>query len=274
MEALLTFTRNLYLRLPTGGKRFINDVAPYSDMAIWTIGMTLLLSTPHLTPKKSSIAYLLIASFLFLLTGVALYWYASKMAMGQISVRYDEEGEDFDRDNFLPAFPLDLTFGNTPESIAQFAVDLGAYGREAFTTYLWIDSLVAIPLYTFVHLHAMAYFYPDDDSMAYLTSKLPWVLGAFDLYENVGYLMILALGGKPSKLSENYLGRVLSANVTKFGLFWIILGLEFAGVIKKMLGDVDKKIAESKEKGASKAEEKKAEERRKKRLEKKVNKAE
>ncbi|KAJ3216755.1 hypothetical protein HDU67_009081 [Dinochytrium kinnereticum] len=266
MEAIVDLAQSTYRSLPPGGKRLVDDIMPYGDMAVWTIAMTLLLGLPNLSPKKGSLPVILIAGFCFTLVAIGLYYFASQMALAQIASHYDEEGEAFDATSFLPSMPLDITFGYTRESMTDFFDALGVSGKTAYKSYLYLD-LVGIALYTFIHLNIMAFFYPEDDAMAFMTSKLPWAFGAFDLFENVGLLLAMAVGG-PAQLSEQYFGRVLSANMTKFALFWVLLGLEAAGIFKLLLGDAGKE-REEKVTIAGGVDQKRAEERRKQRLEKK-----
>ncbi|KAJ3099206.1 hypothetical protein HDU97_003358 [Phlyctochytrium planicorne] len=279
MDFVLEQSRTIYKSLPVGGKRFINDIAPYADMAVWTIVMTVFLSSsqflaintveidrPNLSPKKGSVALVLLCGFLFLIVGLFLYFFASQMAIAQIANKYDEDQENFDAASFLPGLPLDITFGYDAEGMATFLVALGENGKTSFANYLYTD-IVGIILYTVVHLNLMAYFYPDDDSMSFMTSKLPWAFAAFDLYENLGLLVAISVG--PAKMSEQFLLRVISANATKFGLFWIVLGLEFAGLIRLMMGDVTKSITDSGVTITGTSEQKAADARRKQRLEKK-----
>ncbi|KAI8853819.1 hypothetical protein BC829DRAFT_258760 [Chytridium lagenaria] len=55
MEAVLTFAQSTFRNLPPQAQRAVSDFAPYADVTIWTIVMTLLLGISNPTSKQTSL---------------------------------------------------------------------------------------------------------------------------------------------------------------------------------------------------------------------------
>ncbi|KAJ3196019.1 hypothetical protein HK101_010343 [Irineochytrium annulatum] len=266
MERIFGLAASLYAASPKGLKAFFNDVVPYGDVTLYavTIGVVIL-RTPQ---PKASLGWGTLYGFIFLICAIGLYYHATMMAISQHNHAYNLDPEGFNQTEFAPHFPLDLTFGYTPEHAFEFFKSLGAdHGRSAFSSYLTYD-LVAILSYVGFHMHLISFLYPETESMAVLTSKIPLAMGSLDLYETIGLQLILWLGG-PENVSAPFLARIISANSLKFAAFWGMLGLEVSGFMMMVMRGIGKEIKDSGVTVTGSAAERKAEERRKARLSKK-----
>jgi hypothetical protein len=169
-------------------------------------------------------------------------------------------------EDFMAKLPLDLTFNYQRSNITEFFESIGPVGVPVFQNYLIWDT-INVPFYAFAHFALLTYLYKGQDPLAYPASKIPVVMAALDIYENLGLYMISVYGY--DTLSEAYVQRIYSANTAKFSMFFIMLGLELSGLFSIVTGKMKKDVKDSGITEASTEQEKKTEDKRKARLEKK-----
>ncbi|KAI8904010.1 hypothetical protein EDD86DRAFT_213686 [Gorgonomyces haynaldii] len=157
---------------------------------------------------------------------------------------------------FQPLVLPDWKLGMTYKQMTEFFESSGSGGRVGYGLYLIIDLFV---IFSYVYLHrqlvSITYYVEEgqEDLQAALYAvyqRLPILLATCDLYENLGYAVILynwseMVKNAPAKLeiSPAFFARVAKATHWKFGLTYIMVGLQVAGLFKYFL-DKNKKQEE------------------------------
>ncbi|KAI8832668.1 hypothetical protein BJ741DRAFT_614327 [Chytriomyces cf. hyalinus JEL632] len=271
-----------YMSLPLGWRRFILDVYPFLDIIAFTL-LTFYVVQSRIAKPIKSVNWWAVAgcSILFALTGLFLFYCFTMMAMAQAYTH--NQGiiamglipEEQTENPFVPHLPPDLVFGFTQQNVTELLTLLnpveGSMGISWYQNYIWADTLLALPLYIFIHLNILSFLYPNEDDATFFIHKMPFILGALDLFENLGHLIgTYTLTG----LAPDFMSKVMNANQAKFITFVVMMGLEVSGLMQKIGSAVSKEIKVSGLTATAPEAEKKAEEKKKARLEKKGRKAE
>ncbi|KAJ3066801.1 hypothetical protein HDU98_009926 [Podochytrium sp. JEL0797] len=270
----------VFLSLPLGWRRFALDVYPYADVTIMGVVAFWLMSRRSLANAEFSWAKLLLSVFAFAVVGAVMAYEASLMFMAQSASHTAAViAQGFDASEvesvspFIAMLPLDLVFGWTRVNATALLTSLNPVaeassfdGIKAYQAYLWGDCLFAIPLYVYIHTMIMNALYTEEEGR-FFYAKVPVMLGALDMFENIGHLTSTY---SLSPLSEMYLTKLMSASHTKFLLFLALLGLEVSGLIKTIGTTVSEEIQTSGLTAGTSDSQKKGEEKRKARLEKKA----
>ncbi|KAI8609584.1 hypothetical protein BC830DRAFT_1085379 [Chytriomyces sp. MP71] len=306
---LVRLSKTTYLDLPLGWRRFILDVAPFADTILFTLVGVLLMNsrwvvrcgaclccstgdvpptttkTHRVTDATRRVSVWTVASLTaaFAVVALVLFFLFLTMANAQAFTHHKNvlalglDPEQHETENpFVPLLPVDLIFGWTQQNATDLVVALHpaakSVGISAWQNYLYIDSLLAIPLYVAIHHNIVSYLYPDTtDQTAFFVNKLPFLMGLLDFYENIGHLIASYTF---AEWSPEYLGRLNTANQAKYIAFFSLVGLELSGFVAKIGTSVSSEIKSSGLRATATDAEKKAEEKKKARLEKKGKKAE